>query len=151
MIYAAAVSDGVHNLMTMESSPAADRMRQAIAKLGGVRALVAAARTNITSPPRVFVERAAAMFHGVSDLLRHELPLAFADVADASLKNALAAASEAARREIDAYTGDLETSILRVATDRFATDTANVEARYRAEELIDIPAAALLSSGEREL
>ena len=151
MIYAAAVSDGVHNLMTMESSPAADRMRQAIAKLGGVPSLVAAARANITSPPRVFVERAAAMFHGVSDLLRHDLPLAFANVADAPLEAALAAAAEAARREIDAYTGDLETSILRTATGRFATGTANVEARYRAEELIDIPAAALVAVGEREL
>jgi uncharacterized protein (DUF885 family) len=151
MIYAAAVSDGVHNLMTMESSAAADRMRQVIAKLGGVPSLVAAARTNITSPPRVFVERAAAMFHGVSDLLRRDLPLAFAEVADASLKNRLAAAADAARREIDGYTGDLETSILRAATDRFATGTANVEARYRAEELIDIPAAALLAIGEREL
>ena len=151
MIYAAAVSDGVHNLMTMESSPAAERVQQAIGKLGGVRSLVAAARTNITSPPRVFVERAAVMFHGVSDLLRHDLPLAFAGVADASLKDRLAAASEAARREIDAYTGDLETTIRRAATDRFATGTANVEARYRAEELIDIPAAALLAIGEREL
>ncbi|MBW8866435.1 MAG: DUF885 family protein [Acidobacteria bacterium] len=151
MIYAAAVSDGVHNLMTMESSGAADRMRQVIAKLGGVPSLVAAARTNITSPPRVFVERAAAMFHGVSDLLRHDLPLAFAGVADASLKNRLAAAADAARREIDGYAGDLETSMLRAATDRFATGTANVEARYRAEELIDIPAAALLAIGEREL
>jgi len=151
MIYAAAVSDGVHNLMTMESSPAADRMRQAIAKLGGVPSLVAAARTNVPSPPRVFVERAAAMFHGVSDLLRHDLPLAFADVADTSLKDALAAASEAARTEIDAYTADLETSILGAATDRFAIGTANVEARYRAEELIDIPAAALLAIGGREL
>jgi hypothetical protein len=151
MIYAAAVSDGVHNLMTMESSPAPERMRQVIAKLGGVAALIAAARANITSPPRVFVERAAAMFHGVSDLLRHDLPLAFADVADASLKNTLAGAADAARRDIDAYTTDLETTILRAASDRFATGTANVEARYRAEELIDLPAASLLAIGEREL
>jgi uncharacterized protein (DUF885 family) len=151
MIYAAAISDGVHNLMTMESSPAADRVRQAVAKLGGVPALIAAARANITSPPRVFVERAAVMFHGVSDLLNHDLPLAFADVADAPLKERLAAASDAARREIEAYTGELEASILRTATDRFATGTANVEARYRAEELIDVPAPALLAIGEREL
>jgi hypothetical protein len=87
----------------------------------------------------------------VSDLLRHDLPLAFADVADASLKDRLAAAADAARREIDAYTSDLETTILRAASDRFATGTANLEARYRAEELIDLPAAALLAIGEREL
>ena len=36
MIYASAISDGVHNLMTMESSPAASRARQATTKLAGV-------------------------------------------------------------------------------------------------------------------
>jgi APA family basic amino acid/polyamine antiporter len=62
MIYAAAISDGVHNLMTMESSPAPARMRQAISRLHGVLALLAAARANVKAPPRVFVERAAVMF-----------------------------------------------------------------------------------------
>src|SRR5882672_1882837 len=33
MVYAAAISDGVHNLMTMESSPAPARMTQVVAKL----------------------------------------------------------------------------------------------------------------------
>ena len=79
MVYATAVSDGVHNLMTMESSPAPERMRQVVSKLHGVPALLASARANVHDPPRVFVERAAVMFRGVSDLLGHDLPLAFAD------------------------------------------------------------------------
>src|SRR4029077_1622608 len=37
------------------------------------------------------------------------------------------------------------------ATDRYAIGTANVEARYRAEELIDLPEASLLAIREREL
>ena len=78
MIYAAAISDGVHNLMTMDSSPAPDRMKQAAAKLEGVPRLLASARANIRNPPRVFVERAVTMFGGVSDLLGHDLALAFA-------------------------------------------------------------------------
>ncbi|HXI29988.1 MAG TPA: DUF885 family protein, partial [Vicinamibacterales bacterium] len=151
MIYAAAVSDGVHNLMTMESSDAAARMRQVVSKLKGVPALLAAARTNVVAPPRVFVERAAAMFRGASDLLAHDLPLAFADVPDAALKTDLEAAAREARAAIDAYARELDTTVLASATDRYAIGTANVEARYRAEELIDLPAAALLAIGEREL
>jgi APA family basic amino acid/polyamine antiporter len=151
MIYAAAISDGIHNLMTMESSPAPVRIRQVIAKLRGVPALVAAARTNIKTPPRVFVERAAVMFHGASDLLGRDLRLAFADVSDAALQKELASAADEARQPIDAYTTELETSVLRSATGRYAIGTASVEARYRTEELIDIPAVALLAIGEREL
>jgi uncharacterized protein (DUF885 family) len=151
MVYASAISDGVHNLMTMESSPAAARAKQVIGKLRGVPALLAAARTNITTPPDVFVDRAALMFRGASDLLQHDVPLAFAHVRDAALQEDLAAATADARRAIDAYAAELDTTVRRSATGSYAIGTAKVEARYRAEELIDIPAATLLTIGEREL
>jgi uncharacterized protein (DUF885 family) len=151
MIYASAISDGVHNLMTMESSPAASRARQATTKLTGVRRLLAAARENLRNPPRVFVSRAIVMFHGAADLMARDLPLAFADVADRAVQGDLAAAANDARKAIDEYTADLESKVLPNATDAYAIGTANVEARYRAEELIDVPAATLLAIGEREL
>jgi hypothetical protein len=151
MIYAAAIFDGVHNLMTMESSPAPARARQVVSKLRGVRSLLEAARTNIRTPPSVFVERASTMFHGASDLLAHDLPLAFAGVPDTALHKDLAAAAAEARRAIDVYATELETTVRRSATGSYAIGTASVEARYRAEELIDIPAATLLAVGDREL
>jgi uncharacterized protein (DUF885 family) len=151
MIYASAISDGVHNLMTMESSPAAARMRQATSKLEAVPRLLASARENVRTPPRVFVERAVVMFHGVSSLLQHDLPLAFTDVADPASSAALASAADAARGAIEAYASHLEANVLPQATGEFAIGTASVEARYRAEELIDTPAAMLLAIGEREL
>jgi uncharacterized protein (DUF885 family) len=151
MIYATALSDGVHNLMTMESSPAPERMRQIVTKLNGVPSLLAAARANIRQPPRVFVERAAVMFRGVADLLDKDLFLAFADVEDPALQNDLRTAADAARRAVGQYATELETTALEKATGSYAIGTANVEARYRAEELIDTPATALLALGEREL
>ncbi len=151
MIYASAITDGVHNLMTMESSPPQRRMTQVDAKLRAVPRLVAAARANVRNPPRVFVERAIAMFHGASDLLGRDLPLAFADVHDAALQQRMKAAAASARGAIDAYAAELESSVLPRAAGAFAIGIANVEARYRAEELIDLPAAALLAIGEREL
>jgi uncharacterized protein (DUF885 family) len=149
MVYAAAISDGVHNLMTMESSPAADRMKQATAKLRGVPRLLESARDNISNPPRVFVERAIAMFGGISDLLGRDLGLAFGSESG-SARAALDQAAAAARREVDDYRRLLESALPR-ATGPFAIGTAAVEARYRAEELIDTPAASLLTIGEREL
>ena len=149
MIYAASISDGVHNLMTMESSPADVRMRRATAKLKAVPRLLGSARQNIRNPPRVFVERAVVMFRGISDLLGHDLPLAFAAEAGPDL-NALLQAAADARREVDAYARELEARLPQ-AKGPFAIGTAAVEARYRAEELIDLPAASLLAIGDREL
>jgi uncharacterized protein (DUF885 family) len=151
MVYATAVSDGVHNLMTMESSGAPERMQQVVTKLRAVPSLLAAARANVHRPPRVFVERASVMFRGMADLLEKELPLAFADVKDPALQSSLRAAAGTAGRAIEQYATELETTALQTATGSYAIGTANVEARYRAEELIDAPAATLLAIGEREL
>jgi uncharacterized protein (DUF885 family) len=151
MIYATAISDGVHNLMTMESSAAPARMQQAVTKLRRVPVLLSAARTNIRQPPRVFVERAAVMFRGVADLLNRDLGLAFAEVKDPALQAALRSAADAARVAVELYAIELETTTLTAATGNYAIGTANVEARYRAEELLDTPAATLLAIGEREL
>jgi uncharacterized protein (DUF885 family) len=151
MIYASAISDGVHDLMTMESSPAEERMRRAISKLSSVPRLLDAARANLENPPRVFVERGIAMLRGASGLLANDLPLAFENVQDPKLQEALSGAASTAREAIDAYASELESNVLPVATGSFAIGTENVEARYRAEELIDLPATTLLAIGEREL
>ena len=151
MIYASAITSGVHNLMTMESSPAAARGKQVTSKLAEVPQLIAAARENLKNPPRVFVERAIVMFRGAADLLGHDLSLAFADVSDAAVQDALKSAAAGARDAIDGYAAELESKVLPHATGSWAVGTANVEARYRAEELIDTPAPALLAIGEREL
>jgi uncharacterized protein (DUF885 family) len=151
MIYAAAISSGVHDLMTMESAPAAERSRRAAAKLKNVPRLLTSARENISNPPRVFVERAIVMFRGASGLLANDLPLAFAAVANQALQDDLGKAATSARGAIDEYISELETRVLPSAAGDYSVGTANVEARYRAEELIDLPATALLSIGEREL
>jgi uncharacterized protein (DUF885 family) len=151
MIYASAITDGVHNLMTMESSPAAERKEKAASKLRLVPRLLASARENIQAPPRVFVERAIVMFRGALDLVAHDLPRAFAGVGDSALQASLQTASADALVAIEVYVKELETSVLPRATGSFAIGTAAVEARYWAEELIDAPAATLLAIGEREL
>jgi uncharacterized protein (DUF885 family) len=151
MIYVSTVSDGLHDLITMESSPPDVRMQRALTKLGAVPALIAAAQANVREPPTVFVERAVAMLDGVSDLLSHDLPLAFAGSQDPALRGRLLAQAATARTQLSAYRQDLESRVLPAAHGNFAIGIANVEARYRAEELIDLPASRLLAIGTREL
>jgi uncharacterized protein (DUF885 family) len=151
MIYASALTDGVHNLMTVESDPAPLRMRRIIAKLGHVPALLAAARANIVNPPRLFAERGAAFMRGASDMLGKDLDLAFAGVPDAALRDSLRRAATEAIPLIDAYASYLEKEVIPKATGDFTIGGANVARRYRAEELIDMPLADMVSLGEREL
>jgi len=151
MIYAAAISDGVHDLMTMESAPAPVRMRHVIAKLSAVPALLAAARTNIVDPPRLFAERGLVMMRGASDMLGEDLPLAFAAEKGTPLMDSLLRAAAAARTEIDAYDAWLARDVIPNAHGDYVIGAANVARRYRAEEMIDLPLPELLALGEREL
>jgi hypothetical protein len=151
MIYIAALSDGLHDLITMESDSAEVRMRHVLAKLRALPALLSAARTNIRTPPREFVEGAIGMLGGVADLLSHDLPLAFVTSSDPALRKQLLQAAVLARTQLAAYQHELQTRVLPTATGDFAIGVRNLEARYRAEELIDLPANRLLELGEREL
>ena len=151
MLYASAISDGVHNLMTMESAPAEERARRIIAKLSGVQGLLAFARMNIENPPRVMAERGVRMLNGAAAMLATDLPLAFADLKDPALKEELTSAGATAAASINTFVTWFGQDKLPLATGPFMVGGANLEARYKAEELIDLPAATLLAIGEREL
>ena len=151
MVYVSALADGLHNLLTLDSAPAEVRLRAATRKLEQAGRLFTQARQNVRAPPRVFVERALAMLAGVRALLEHDLALGFAGSLDTPAGRELAAAAQRALAPLEGYRAWLAGEGLAQATGRFATGTAAVEARYRAEELIDLPAAALLKIGTREL
>ncbi len=151
MLYASALTDGVHNLMTMESNPAPVRMRRIISKLSSVPALLVAARINVVNPPRLFAERGAAMMRGASDILGKDLDLAFATVPNAALRDSLRRAANLAIPQINAYALFLETDVIPRANGDFAIGAENLARRYRAEELIDTPLNAMVAIGEREL
>jgi uncharacterized protein (DUF885 family) len=151
MLYASALTDGIHNLMTVESDPAAVRMRRIISKLRQTPALIGAARANIANPPKLFVERGAAMMRAASDMLGKDLDLAFAKDPNTALRDSLRRAAAAAIPQIDAYATYLEHEVLPKANGDFAIGAANLSRRYLAEELIDTPLSTLLAIGEREL
>ncbi len=151
MLYASAISDGVHNLMTMESAPAEERARRIVSKVQGVPRLLEAARVNLVNPPRVMSERGVRMLKGASAMLRDDVVLAFASLHGMPLEAELKTAGEQAAKSIDDFVTWFEKERLPRADGPFMVGTANLEARYKAEELIDAPVATLLQIGEREL
>jgi len=151
MIYASALSDGVHNLMAMESDPAPVRMRRIISKLGQLSAFLDAARENISNPPRLFAERGAAMMRGATEMLGRDLDLAFASDSNVALRDSLRRAADAAVPLISAHVAWLEQQVIPNANGDFAIGGANLARRYLAEDMIDTPLDTMLAIGEREL
>jgi uncharacterized protein (DUF885 family) len=151
MLYAAALSDGVHNLMTMENAPAPERMRRLLGKLAGVPALLDAARTNLTNPPRLHAERGLGMLRAAADMLTNDVALAFASEQGTPLMDSVATAATAAAGAVRAFADVFERDVLPRAEGDWRVGAAAVERRYRSEDLIDIPIDSMVALGEREL
>ncbi len=151
MLYASALTDGVHNLMTMESDPAPVRMRRVIGKLSHVPTLLEASRSNVVNPPKLFAQRGAAMMRGAREMLAKDLDLAFASDPNRALRDSVRRAADAAIPAIDAYITYLEQAVIPRANGDFAIGAANLSRRYRAEELIDTPLDQMVAIGNREL
>ena len=103
MLYASAISDGVHNLMTMESAPADVRARRVVSKLKGVPALLEAARVNIANPPRVMAERGVRMLKGASAMLSRRPGAGIRRGAGCAAQSRSEEAGERAARAIDTF------------------------------------------------
>ena len=151
MVYGDALFAGVHNLMTMESAPLETRARRLIAKLRALGPLLASLRDNVRHPPRVYAEKGQRMFTGAREALAGDVSLAFASLPKGALRDSLSTATARAVTELDAFLGWYARELLPTADGAFAIGQRNLEARYRAEELIELTAPALLDIGEREL
>jgi uncharacterized protein (DUF885 family) len=151
MVYGDALFSGVHNLMTMESAPLDVRARTLITKLRGLDALIAALKTNVSHPPKIYAEKGQRMLAGAREALGSDVALAFDKLPKGGLRDSLGAATGAAVKSLDELLAWYEKSLLPTADGAYAIGQRNLEARYRAEELIDLTAPALLKIGEREL
>jgi uncharacterized protein (DUF885 family) len=136
--------------MTMASADPNTRMRRIASKLSQVDRLLDAARQNLVNPPRVLVERGLTMFEGASEMLGTDLERAFPGPRGES-RNAMLLEARRARGAIDRHVTWLRDSLLPRARGAIALGREYVEARYRAEELIDTPLPELLAIGMREL
>lgn len=151
MLYASALTSGVHNLMTQEYAPAPVRMRYIVAKLSALPALLTAARANLTNPPRLLAERGVVMMKGASGMLAHDVALAFAKEQGTPLMDSLQKALRVAAPQVDSFVAWMETDLLPRSTGAIAIGGEAVARRYRGEELTDLPLDTLVAIGEREL
>jgi hypothetical protein len=119
--------------------------------LRSLPAFLAAARTNITNPPRLFAERGVVMMKGASGMFANDVSLAFSAQGGSPLGDSLARALATAKPLVDAYATYLEREVVPKATGDFAVGAAAVARRYASEELMSLPLDAMVQLGEREL
>jgi hypothetical protein len=95
--------------VTVPYAPPEQRARAFIKYAQAVPATAAQIRANLRTPmPRTFVEYGIAGFAGLADFYRNDVPQAFAEVKDAQIQSALAAAIEPAAKAMQELAAWLE-------------------------------------------
>lgn len=149
--------NAIYALIARDYAPLAERMRAASARLRAIPAMLAAARTNLTTPPSIHTETAILQNAGTIALLNETLE-SFIEKCDRALQQEVRAARDSAVAALEAHGAWLKTELLprssgefRLGDDRYArkfalrldTDMAPRELLARAEEDMRVTTAAM--------
>ena len=149
--YSGAISNAAFTLMERKFAPPEDRLRSLIAREKQMPKTLKDARENLKNPPHIYTEIALEQLPGIISFFQHDVPLAFADVKDASLSSEFATTNAAVIAALDDYQIWLKIDLLpRSKGDfRFGADTFRKKLAY--DEMVDIPLDSLLAIGYADL
>jgi len=149
--YSGTISNAAFTLMERKFAPPEDRLRSLIAREKLMPKTLKDARENLKNPPQIYTEIALEQLPGIISFFQHDVPLAFADVKDASLNSEFASTNAGVIAALNDYQPWLKTDLLpRSKGDfRFGADTFRKKLAY--DEMVDIPLDKLLAIGYADL
>ncbi len=153
MGYIAIPGGAVDGLVKRNFAPAADRIKSATARMKQIPALHAAARANITNPPKEFTDLAIRMAKGSIGFFEKSLPtwVKSTGVNDPKLLDDFNASVASASASTKATLTWLETEVKPRSNGVYAIGEANFLAKLKYDELVEISLADLLAKGEANL
>jgi uncharacterized protein (DUF885 family) len=141
------ISSGLYSLATLAFDTPERRMSLAAERLRQVPGVLAAARDNLSHPPRIFTEVALDEFSGTYDFLKTSLPQAFAPVKDEAIRARFIDALKPALDAIENFVDWMRKELLPASTGSFALGPDVFRQKVALDEGIDLPVDELLRKG----
>ena len=145
--YSGTCANGAFTLMERKFASPDDRLRSLIAREKQMPALLATARVNLKNPPRIYTEIAIEQLPGIVSFFEHDVPLAFAEAKDPSLKAEFAQSNAAVISELNNYLGWLKTDLLPRSNGDFRIGAGSFSKKLEYDEMVDLPLDKLLEIG----
>jgi len=149
--YSSTCANAAFTLMERNFAPADDRLRSLIAREKQMPALLAEARTNLQNPPRIFTEIAVEQLPGIVSFFQRDIPAAFKDAGDPSLRSEFAQTNSAVIAALNDYLAWLKTDLLARSNGdyRIGADTFSKKLQY--DEMVELPLSKLLEIGYADM
>jgi uncharacterized protein (DUF885 family) len=150
-LYSTALSNGAFVIMSRAFAPAEVRLRALVEREKRMPEMLRDARANLRNPPRIYTEVAIEQLPGIVTFFQKDVPLAFADVKDATLLREFRAANLAVVRELNDYLTWLKTEMLPHSKGDFRIGADNYRRKLLYDEMVDLPPDRLLEIGMQDL
>jgi uncharacterized protein (DUF885 family) len=149
--YSSTCANGAFVLMERNFAPLDDRLRSLVAREKQMPALLAAARTNLSDPPRIFTQIAIEQLPDIVTFFEHDVPQAFAGATDPVLKAEFAQSNAAVIAALKDYMQWLKTDVLPRSNGDFRIGADTFSKKLEYDEMVDLPLDKLLQIGWADL
>jgi len=147
--YVDLMTGGIYSLIERDFAPLPDRMRSVIARERAIPAMLSAAKQNLSDMPPVFIDIALENLEGATGFLGKDVPNAFAEVNDPTLKAELDASTQAALAAVADYKAFLIAKKPDAHGD-FALGRETLQ-RLLASDMVDVPVDQVMAAGQAQL
>lgn len=142
--YSSGITGSAFTIMERKFAPSADRLRSLIAREKLMPAALQLARINVKHPPHIFTEIALQQLPGSTDFFRKDVPAAFADVSDKTLKAEFAKSNAAVVKALLDYQTWLKTKVLPQSDGDFKLGADTYVEKLAYDEMVDVPLDRLI-------
>lgn len=149
--YSSTCAGAAFVLMERKFAPPDDRLRSLIAREKQMPALLAAAHENLDNPPRIFTEIAIEQLPGIISFFQHDVPAAFTDAQDATLKSEFTQSNAAVVAALQSYLTWLKSDLLPRSHGDFRIGAVTFHKKLEYDEMVDAPLDRLLEIGWADL
>jgi uncharacterized protein (DUF885 family) len=145
--YSSACANAAFVLMERKFAPPDDRLRSLVAREKQMPALLAAARVNLQNPPRIFTEIAIEQLPDIVTFFQHDVPQAFTDAQNPSLKSEFTQTNATVISALTDYLAWLKTDLLPRSNGDFRIGADAFHKKLEYDEMVDLPLDKLLQIG----
>jgi uncharacterized protein (DUF885 family) len=150
-LYSSGLTNSIYLLMNRKFAPAEERLGSVIQRERKMPAILEMARQNLKNPPRVYTEIAIEQLPGIISFFEKDVPLAFASVTDAGVREDFAKTNGGVIAALKEYQDWLKTELLPRSSGDFRIGAENFSKKLRYEDMVDTPLDKLLATGMSDL
>ncbi|HYL47259.1 MAG TPA: DUF885 domain-containing protein, partial [Candidatus Limnocylindrales bacterium] len=149
--YSGGVTNSIYLIMIRKFAPVDDRLKSTVAREKQIPAVFAAARANLKNPARISTEIALEQLPGLINFFKSDVPAAFADATDASLKAEFGKSNADVIAALGSYQEWLQKELLPRSNGDFRIGAETFSKKLLYDEMVDIPLDRLLEIGKVDL